>query len=192
LTEQETVYGVTDLKKGTLIQLDGKPYRVVDYAQKQMGRGGSIVNTKLKNLLDGSVIPKTFKGQEKVESADVTNNKLQFLYKADTTLHFMDESTYEQFELSSEDVTGAEFLKDGMSVTAQLYEGRVINVELPVKISLEVLSTPDVVRGDTQSTVMKQAELETGTTVQVPIFIKTGDNVIIDTRDGSYVEREKR
>ena len=186
------MYGVTDLKKGTLIQLDGKPYRVVDYAQKQMGRGGSIVNTKLKNLLDGSVIPKTFKGQEKVESADVTNNKLQFLYKADTTLHFMDESTYEQFELSSEDVTGAEFLKDGMSVTAQLYEGRVINVELPVKISLEVLSTPDVVRGDTQSTVMKQAELETGTTVQVPIFIKTGDNVIIDTRDGSYVEREKR
>ncbi len=186
------MYGVTDLKKGTLIQLDGKPYRVVDYAQKQMGRGGSIVNTKLKNLLDGSVIPKTFKGQEKVEPADVTNNKLQFLYRADTTLHFMDESTYEQFELDSEDIAGDRFLKDGMSVTAQLYEGRVINVELPVKVSLEVLRTPDVVKGDTQSTVMKQADLETGTTAQVPIFIKTGDNIIVDTRDGSYVEREKR
>lgn len=186
------MYGVTDLKKGTLIQLEGKPYKVVDYAQKQMGRGGSIVNTKLKNLLDGSVIPKTFKGQDKVEPADVTNNKLQFLYKDGETLHFMDESTYEQFELGKDGVTGNEFLKDGMSVTAQLYSGRVINVELPVKIALEVLSTPDVVKGDTQSTVMKQAELETGTSVQVPIFIKTGDNVVVDTRDGSYVEREKR
>lgn len=185
------MYGVTDLKKGTLIQLDGKPYKVVDYAQKQMGRGGSIVNTKLKNLLDGSVIPKTFKGQDKVEPADVTNNKLQFLYKDDNMLHFMDESSYEQFELSSDDVTGSEFLKDGMSVTTQLYSGRVINVELPVKISLKVLSTPQVVKGDTQSTVMKQAKLETGTSVQVPIFIKTDDNVIVDTRDGSYVEREK-
>ncbi len=186
------MYGVTDLKKGTLIQLDGKPYKVIDYAQKQMGRGGSIVNTKLKNLLDGSVIPKTFKGQEKVEPADVSNNKLQFLYKDGKTLHFMDESSYEQFELNSDGVTGSKFLKDGMSVTAQLYDSRVINVELPVKISLEVLSTPDVVKGDTQSTVMKQADLETDTTIQVPIFIKTGDNVIVDTRDGSYVEREKR
>jgi len=114
------MYGVTDLKKGTLIQLEGKPYKVVDYAQKQMGRGGSIVNTKLKNLLDGSVIPKTFKGQDKVEPADVSNSKLQFLYKDGMTLHFMDESSYEQFELNSDGVTGSKFLKDGMSVTAQL------------------------------------------------------------------------
>ncbi len=186
------MYGVTDLKKGTLIQLGGKPYKVVDYAQKQMGRGGSIVNTRIKNLLDGSVIPKTFKGQEKVEPADVSNNKLQFLYKDSDRLHFMDESSYEQFELDSSDVTGSEFLKDGTRVIAQLYSGRVINVELPVKISLEVLSTPNVVKGDTQSTVMKQANLESGANVQVPIFIKTGDNIIVDTRDGSYVEREKR
>ncbi len=186
------MYSITDLKKGTLIQLEGKPYKVVDYAQKQLGRGGSIVNTKLKNLLDGSVIPKTFKGQEKIEPADVVNSKLQFLYKDGETLHFMDESSYEQFELDISDVFGNQFLKDGLSVTAQLYNGRVINVELPVKISLKVLSTPDVVKGDTQSTVMKQADLETGTSVQVPIFIKTGDNIIVDTRDGSYVEREKR
>lgn len=186
------MYSITDLKKGTLIQIDGKPYRVVDYAQKQLGRGGSIVNTKLKNLLDGSVIPKTFKGQEKIEPADVSSSKLQFLYKDGETLHFMDESSYEQFELDISDVFGNQFLKDGLSVTAQLYNGRVINVELPIKISLKVLSTPDVVKGDTQSTVMKQADLETGTSVQVPIFIKTGDNIIVDTRDGSYVEREKR
>lgn len=185
------MYGVTDLKKGTLIQLESKPYRVVEYAQKQMGRGGSIVNVKLKNLLDGSVIPKTFKGQEKIEPADVSNSKVQYLYKEGETLHFMDEATYEQFELNSTDIEGADFMKDGLSVTAQLFNGTVINVELPVKVSLEVLSTPDVVKGDTQSTVMKQAELETGASIRVPIFIKTGDKVIVDTRNGTYVEREK-
>jgi len=185
------MYGVTDLKKGTLIQLGDNPYRVIEYAQKQMGRGGSIVNVKLKNLLDGSVIPKTFKGQDKVEPADVTNSKVQFLYREGNKLHFMDETSYEQFELASDSVTGADYLKDGTSVAAQLFNNRVINVELPVKISLEVTSTPDVVKGDTQSTVMKQADLETGASVQVPIFIKTGDNIIVDTRDGSYVEREK-
>lgn len=185
------MFGVTDLKKNTLIQLDGKPYKVIEYAQKQMGRGGSIVNVRLKNLLDGSVIPKTFKGQDKIEPADVSNSKVQYLYREGNTLHFMDESSYEQFELNKDDITGADYLKDGTSVSAQLFNEAVINVELPVKISLEVLSTPDVVKGDTQSTVMKQAELETGTSVQVPIFIKTGDNIIVDTRDGSYVEREK-
>lgn len=185
------MFGVTDLKKNTLIQLDGKPYKVIEYAQKQMGRGGSIVNVRLKNLFDGSVIPKTFKGQDKIEPADVSNSKVQYLYREGNTLHFMDESSYEQFELNKDDITGADYLKDGTSVSAQLFNEAVINVELPVKISLEVLSTPDVVKGDTQSTVMKQAELETGTSVQVPIFIKTGDNIIVDTRDGSYVEREK-
>ena len=185
------MYGVTDLKKGTLIQLDGKPYRVVEYAQKQMGRGGSIVNVKIKNLLDGSVIPKTFKGQDKIEPADVTNSKVQFLYKEGNKLFFMDEATYEQFELEDSEVTGAEFLKDGTTVNSQSFDGRVISVELPIKVSLNVVSTPDVVKGDTQSTVMKEAEVESGASVQVPIFIKQGDNVIVDTRDGSYVEREK-
>ncbi len=186
------MYGVTDLKRNTLIQLDGKPYRVIEYAQKQMGRGGSIVNVKLKNLLDGSVIPKTFKGQDKIEPADVSNSKVQYLYREGPTLHFMDETSYEQFELNSDDITGADYLKDGTSLSAQLFNDTVINVELPVKVSLGVVNTPNVVKGDTQSTVMKQADLETGTAIQVPIFIKTGDNIIVDTRDGSYVEREKR
>lgn len=185
------MYGVTDLKKGTLIQLDGKPYRVVEYAQKQMGRGGSIVNVKIKNLLDGSVIPKTFKGQEKIEPADVSNSKVQFLYRDGETMYFMDEASYEQFELDASAVTGAEFLKDGTTVTAQAFDGRVIGVELPIKISLNVVSTPNVVKGDTQSTVMKEAKLESGASVQVPIFIKQDDNIIVDTRDGSYVERQK-
>jgi len=186
------MYSITDLKKDTLIQLDGVPYKVIDYAQKQMGRGGSIVNLRIKNLLDGSVIPKTFKGQEKVEPADVSNQKVQFLYADGDAGHFMDETTYEQFEIGADLLgDGLKFLKEGASAQAQLFEGRVINVELPIKVPLKVTDSPDVVKGDTQSTVLKTVTLENGTEVQTPIFIKTGDTIIIDTRDGGYVERQK-
>lgn len=186
------MYGVTDLRKGTVIRIDGTPYRVVDYAQKQMGRGGSIVNTKLKNLLDGSVVDKTFKGQDKIEPADLSNAKVQFLYAEGDTLHFMDEATYDQFELPRNqlgDVAG--LMKEGSTVTAESFDGRVINIELPIKVPLEVTEAPDVVKGDTQSTVMKEVVVETGAKVQTPIFIKKGDTIIVDTRDGSYVERQK-
>jgi elongation factor P len=186
------MYSITDLKKDTLLQIDGVPYKVVDYNQKQMGRGGSIVNTKLKNLLDGSVIPKTFKGQDKVEPADVTNQKVQFLYADSDSAHFMDENTYEQFAIPLDIIgDGIKYLKEGAQAQAQLFEERVINVDLPFKVALQVTESPDVVKGDTQSTVLKTVTLENGTEVQTPIFIKTGDTIVIDTRDGSYVERQK-
>lgn len=186
------MYSITDLKKDTVLQIDGVPYKVVEYAQKQMGRGGSIVNVRLKNLLDGSVIPKTFKGSDKIEQADVSYQKVQFLYQDGDMLHFMDESTYDQFEIAN-DVVGdsAQFLKEGANATLQLFEGRVINAELPIKVPLKVTEAPDVVRGDTQSTVLKTVTLETGAEVQTPIFIKVGDSIVVDTRDGSYVERQK-
>ncbi len=183
---------ITNLKKDTLIQLDGTPYRVIEYAQKQMGRGGSIVNTKLKNLLDGSVLQKTFKGNDKIEEADVSNTKVQYLYTSGEQLHFMDEETYEQFTVDTS-VLGksSQLLKEGQTATAQWFSGNVINVELPLKISLVVTEAPDVMKGDTQSTVMKSAILETSAEIQVPIFIKTGDTIIVDTRTLSYVERSK-
>ena len=182
---------ITDLKKNTLITLDGQPFKVIDYAQKQMGRGGSIVNTKLKNLMTGAVQTRTFQGSDKIEPADVTNKKVQFLY-ADTQLHFMDTETYDQFALDT-DMLGpqAQLLTEGLEVTAQLFEGRVINVELPIKMKLKVVESPEVVKGDTQSTVQKTVKLETGVEIQAPIFIKTGDVLVVDTRDLSYVERAK-
>ena len=107
------MYQPTDLKKGTICQIDGKPYRVVEYGQKVMGRGGSIVNVKLKNLIDGSVIPKTFKGQEKIESAEVTNKTVQYLYRDGETFYFMDPESFEQFELGAAIVdSAADFLKE--------------------------------------------------------------------------------
>lgn len=184
--------GVTDLKKGQIFQLDGVPYRVVEYAQKVMGRGGSIVNVKIKSLLDGKVLDKTFKGNESIESAHVTNKKVQYLYSDAAKFHFMDEENYEQFEMPAEDVADqAGFMKEGDSVNAQLFDGRVINIELPKNVPLKVTYTEDVVKGDTTSSVLKDAQTETGATVKVPAFIKQGDLISVDTTTGAYRERVK-
>lgn len=186
------MYQPTDLKKGVVCQIDGKPYRVIDYGQKVMGRGGSIVNVKLKNLIDGSVIPKTFKGQDKIETAEVSNKTVQYLYSDGDTYYFMDPETFEQFELSSDTVDDAKsYLKEGDSLTLQFFGERIINVELPKNLFLEVTYTEDVVKGDTTSSVLKDATLETGLTVKVPSFIKTGDIISVDTGTGEYRERKK-
>lgn len=186
------MYQPTDLKKGTVCQIDGKPYRVVEYGQKVMGRGGSIVNVKLKNLIDGSVIPKTFKGQEKIETAEVSNKTVQYLYRDDSLFYFMDPESFEQFELNADIVDSASgYLKEGNELNLQMFDGRVINVELPKNIYLEVTYAEDVVKGDTTSNVLKDATLETGLTVKVPAFIKTGDVISVSTEDGSYRERKK-
>ena len=186
------MYQPTDLKKGTICQIDGKPYRVDEYGQKVMGRGGSIVNVKLKNLIDGSVIPKTFKGQEKIESAEVTNKTVQYLYRDGETFYFMDPESFEQFELGAAIVdSAAGFLKEGDSLSLQFFDGRVINVELPKNLYLEVTYTEDVVKGDTTSSVLKDATLETGLVIKVPAFIKQGDIVNVDTTTGEYRERKK-
>jgi elongation factor P len=186
------MYQPTDLKKGVVCQIDGKPYRVVEYGQKVMGRGGSIVNVKLKNLIDGSVIPKTFKGQDKIERAEVNNKSVQYLYSDGSTFFFMDPETFEQFELPTDIVdTAASYLKEGDTLNLQFFAEKVINVELPKNIYLEVTYAEDVVKGDTTSSVLKDATLETGLVVKVPAFIKTGDIVSVDTTTGEYRERKK-
>lgn len=185
-------YSPTDLKKGVVIEIDGKPYRVIDYNQKVMGRGGSIVNVKVKNLIDGSVIPKTFKGQEKIESAEVTNQTVQYLYNDGTNYFFMDPETFEQFELSSDLIDeSAGYLKEGDNIILQSFNGSITNIELPKNIYLEVTQTESVVKGDTSTSVTKDATLETGLVIRVPAFIKTGDVISVDTETGSYRERKK-
>lgn len=186
------MYQPTDLKKGTVCQVDGQPYRVVDYNQKVMGRGGSIVNVRLKNLINGSVIPKTFKGQDKIERAEVNNKEVQFLYSDADTFYFMDPATFEQFELGADAVDeAASYLKEGDMLNLQLFGDRVINVELPKNLFLTVTYAEDVVKGDTTSSVLKDATLETGKVIKVPSFIKTGDIVSVDTATGEYRERKK-
>lgn len=182
----------TNLKKGTVFQQDGIPYKVLDYSQKVVGRGGSIVNVRIKSLLDGRVLDKTFKGSEQLEQADVSTKTVQYLYNDGSTFHFMDEKTYEQFEIPTEELKDqAPFMKEGDKVQAQLFSGRVIAIELPKNVYLSVTYAENAVKGDTSSAITKEATVETGLKVKVPAFIKTGDVISVDTTTGTYRERKK-
>jgi elongation factor P len=183
---------ITNLKKGVLFQLDGEPYRVVEYNQKVMGRGGSIVNVRIKSLLDGKVLEKTFKGNETVDSADVTGQTVQYLYTDGATFFFMNEETFDQFEVSADLVgDGAGYLKEGDRVQLQFFNGQAISVDLAKNVPLRVTYTEDAVKGDTSSSITKDATLETGITIKVPAFIKQGDLISVDTATGAYRERVK-
>lgn len=184
--------GVTDLRKGAVFSFEGHPYRVTEYSQKVVGRGGSIVNVTIKSLLDGKVLQKTFKGNEQLDSVDLSYSNVQYLYNDGSKFYFMDNESYEQIELNA-DVIGeqAGFLKEGDSVKAMKLDGTTVSVELPKNVYLEVTYTEDVVKGDTTSSVLKDATLETGITVKVPAFIKTGDIISVDTDTWEYRERKK-
>lgn len=183
---------ITELKKGTLFQWEGEPFRVVEYNQKVMGRGGSIVNVRIKSLLDGKVLEKTFKGNEQLEHADVTTQSVQYLYSDGSTFYFMNEDSFEQFEISADLVgDGAGYLKEGDKVQLQFFNDRPINVELPKNVPLKVTYTENVVKGDTSSSITKDATLETGITIKVPAFIKQNDIISVDTSTGAYRERVK-
>lgn len=185
-------FGVTDLKKGRIFQLEGTPYKVLEYAQKVMGRGGSIVNVKVRSLIDGKVLDKTFKGNESIEPADVINKSVQYLYNDATKHYFMDQTTYEQFEIQTENIQDkSQYLKEGDTVQALFFNDLLISIELPKNVPLEVTYTEHVVKGDTSSSIQKDATVETGAVIKVPSFVKVGDMVSVDTESGTYRERIK-
>ncbi len=184
---------ITDLKKGIIFQWEGEPFRVVDYKQKVMGRGGSIVNVRIKSLLPGGkVLEKTFKGNEQLDRADVTAQPVQYLYADGSNHFFMNEKSFEQFEVPS-DLIGdsAGYIKEGDQVQLQFFNDRPISIELPKNVPLKVTYTENAVKGDTSTSITKNATLETGVTVKVPAFIKQGDVVSVDTVTGAYRERIK-
>ncbi len=184
--------GVTDLRKGQVFSLEGTPYIVVEYAQKVMGRGGSIVNVKIKNLLDGKLLSKTFKGSEQLDNVDLTYSNVQYLYNDGSKYYFMDNESYEQIEFPSEVVKQqAMYLRESDVVKAMKIDGNAVSIELPKNVNLKVNYTEDVVKGDTTSNVQKDAKLETGVSIKVPSFIRVGDVVSVDTETGAYRERIK-
>lgn len=186
------MYGVTDLRKDTLIDLDGAPYKVLDYAQKQMGRGGSIVNTKLKNLITGQVIDKTFKNDEKVKPAEVNRQKVQYLYSGAASFNVMDLDSYETIEIPNDiDSDVPRYVVEGGSIDALTYEGKIIGFDWPKNVVLKVTKAPGADKGNSASATTKEVELETGIKVQAPQFIKEGDSIKVDTRSGAYLERAK-
>ncbi len=184
------MYGITELKTNTKIELDGDPYVVTEFQHSKMGRGGAVVRTKLRNMRTGSMLSKTFQGNDKVKPANLSSRTGQYLFGDDTSYTFMDTTTYEQFPIPAEIVgDSAKFLTDSLEVNLLEFHDQVIAVELPLKITAEVTETDPGLKGDTVSGGTKPATISSGAVVNVPLFVQVGDKIRIDTRDGSYIER---
>lgn len=181
---------LTEIKIGTLITINGEPYVVVKSEHHKVARGGATLKTKLKNLITGNMVERTYQGNDKAEEADVEKRKANFMYKDESFAYFMDNETYEQYSLPIDQLGGKErFMKDGIDVLVMHFEGKPMTVELPIKVELAVTSAPPGVRGNSAGNVMKTAELETGAIISVPMFVESGDVIRINTETEEYVER---
>ena len=181
---------LSEIKIGALIKIADEPYAVIRADHHKMGRGGAVLKTKLKNLLNGNVVEKTFQGNDKAEEAETETNKANYLYKTDSEVCFMNNETYEQFSLPLEQVGDKlKFLKEGTDVDVLYFQGNPATLKLPIKISLKVISSPPGVKGNSAGNVTKTVELETGAQINAPMFINEGDMVIINTDTGEYVSR---
>ncbi|HSH31934.1 MAG TPA: elongation factor P [Candidatus Saccharimonadales bacterium] len=184
------MYGHTDLRKDILIELDGAPYRVVEYSHSAMGRGGAVVRTKLKNLLTGAVIERSFRTADKVAPAQLEREEMQYLYRDGDNAVLMNQSTYDQ-KLVSFDTLGEQsrFMAENTPVTLLGYKGKVIGMEMPNSVNLKVTQTEPGARGDTATAALKPCTVETGASINVPLFINEGDVIKVDTRTGQYLAR---
>jgi elongation factor P len=178
-----------EFRKGLKIELDGHPYNIVDFQHVKPGKGGAFVRTRLKHLRQGTVVDRTFRAGEKVGVVDVEQREMQYLYR-DDNFHFMNLKTYDQIALAPATVgDAARWLKETMEVEILHINGEPTGVEVPNFVELRVVKTDPGLRGDTASGGSKPAILETGATVQVPLFIEEGEVLRIDTRTGAYIER---
>lgn len=181
---------VNNLKKGMIVIVDGHLYSVVDYDHLKMGRGGAVVRTKLKALDTDLIKEVTFRAGEKLEEAEVEWKHAQYLYNDGLNYYFMLIDNYEQINLSEEEIGDNKYyLLDNLEVDISMYKGRPLSLRLPTTVNLKVIETPPNFKGDTVSAGLKPATLETGLKTKVPMFIKEGDIIKVDTRDGSYVAR---
>jgi len=173
-----------------MIRVGGELLSVFEYQWSKPGKGGAFIKTRLKNIKKNTMIEKTFRATEKVEDIYIDKRRMQYLYSDGDNYVFMDLETYEQEEIPSHLIKEeSKFLKEGLEVDMEFYEGEIIGLELPIFVELSVRHTEPGLRGDTATTTFKPCILETGTEVQVPLFINEGDAVKIDTRTGEYVER---
>lgn len=181
---------LNEIKIGAIIRVSDQPYLVIRTDHHKMGRGGAVLKTKLKNLIDNSVLDKTFQGNDKAEEAETERKKANFLYKDETNIYLMDNNSFEQFELALEQVgPKIKFLKDGTDLDVLYFEDKPVAVDMPIKVSLKVVSAPPGVKGNSAGNVSKTVELETGATINVPMFINEGDILKINTDTEEYVER---
>jgi elongation factor P len=186
------MYTTTDFRRGLKIEIDGEPFIIQEFQHVKPGKGGAFVRTKLKSLISGNVIDRTFKSGDKVDRPDMVEKEMQYLYREGDSFYFMDNQSYEQQFIDIEYLQGADaFLQENVSVTVLFHNQKPIAVELPNFVELAVTQTDPGFKGDTASGATKPATLETGATIQVPLFIKEGERIRIDTRTGQYTERVK-
>ncbi|RPH83415.1 MAG: elongation factor P [Desulfobacteraceae bacterium] len=186
------MYSTAEFRKGLRIEIEGKPYQIVDFQHVKPGKGGAFIRTKLKNLINGRVTDQTFRSGEKVGRPDLEEKDMQFLYREGDKFVFMDNESYDQVELTAEQVgEQAQFLQENINLKILNYRQEPIGLELPTFVELTVTATDPGFKGDTASGGNKPATLETGVVIQVPLFIAEGDKLRIDTRTGAYIERAK-
>jgi elongation factor P len=180
----------SDFKNGLKIEISGEPYTIINFQHVKPGKGGAFVRTKIKNLRNGKVIDKTFRAGEKVGEPDIEDRNMQYLYFDGDQLVFMDTETYDQIPFSQEQVGEArKYLTENLDVVVLFWNGKPINVDLPSFIEAAISKCDPGMKGDTAQGGTKPATLETGAVLQVPLFIKEGERVRVDTRSGEYVER---
>jgi elongation factor P len=179
-----------DMRPGQTLDMEGTLFTIINYQHVKPGKGQAFVKTKLRNLTTGAVVDKTFRADEKVNLAVLDKREMQFLYKDDAGLVFMDQESYEQVHIDPELLGDAgKFLKDGTVVLVPTYEGTPVGAEMPITIELEVTETEPGMKGDRVSGALKPATVETGATVQVPLFVEPGSRIKVDTRSGEYISR---
>ncbi|MEM7409111.1 MAG: elongation factor P [Myxococcota bacterium] len=180
----------SQFRNGLKVEIDGEPFVMTYFQHVKPGKGGAFVRTKIKNLRTGRVLEKTFRSGEKLDEADVEDKKMQYLYQDGESLIFMDQETYDQIPFTLEQIGDArKYLKENLDVDVVFWRNKPINIELPAFIQAVITQCDPGLKGDTASGATKPATLETGAVVQVPLFIKEGETIRVDTRSGEYVER---
>ncbi len=186
------MYTTAEFKKGLKIELEGKPFLIVDFQHVKPGKGGAFVRTKLKNMINGRVVEQTFRSGEKVGRPDMEEKEMQYLYREGDNFVFMDNTNYEQVYLSKDQIgEQTQFLQENINIKLLYFNKEPLGLELPNFVELKVTSTDPGFKGDTATGGNKPATLETGAVIQVPLFIAEGDRIRVDTRTGSYMERVK-
>ena len=180
-----------DIRNGMCIDIDGQYYFVVEFLHVKPGKGAAFVRTKLKNVVNGRVLERTFNAGVKLDEVRIERRAYQYLYKDDMGFNFMNNETYEQITISKDCINGVEFMKEGDNLEVVLHaeSETVLYADMPTHVILEITYTEPGLRGDTATNTLKPATVETGAIVRVPLFLETGEKIKVDTRDGSYAER---
>ncbi|WP_127534485.1 elongation factor P [Paenibacillus kobensis] len=181
---------VNDFKTGLTVEVEGDIFTVLEFQHVKPGKGAAFVRSKLKNLRNGNTVERTFRAGETIGRAQIENRAVQYLYNSGSEYTFMDNETYDQFNLDKDQLEWEiNFLKENMNVNISSYQSEILGISLPTSVDLKVVETEPGVKGNTATNATKAAKLETGHSVQVPMFINEGDVLLIDTRDGKYISR---